>query len=127
MKYRNIKLLYYYTDRFSLYNSAEDDYMLGEKIKGLRKSRNLTQGEVANDLGVSKGCVSNWENDNTLPSIEQLKKIAIFYNVSADYLLDIEFNRGLNTKNLNNKQLTTVQTIIDMISTNNKSNKKEIK
>lgn len=99
--------------------------MLGEKIRSLRKSKNLTQNEVANDLGVSKGCVSNWENDNTLPSIEQLKKIAIFYNVSADYLLDIKFNRGLNTKNLNNDQLTTIQRVIDMISKNNKSNDKE--
>ena len=93
--------------------------MLSKKIKDLRISKNITQDFVANELGVSKGCVSNWENDNAVPSVEQLKKIALFYNVSSDYLLDIKTTRDLDTKNLNNKQLTAIQTIIDMISNTN--------
>ena len=64
--------------------------MLNEKIKELRLSYKLNQVEMAKALGVSKQCVSNWENDNVLPSIEMLVKIAKFFNVSSDYLLGIK-------------------------------------
>ena len=63
--------------------------MLNEKIKKLRLSYNLSQVELANSLGVSKQCISNWENDNVQPSIEMLVKIARFFNVSADYFIGL--------------------------------------
>ena len=50
--------------------------MLNEKIKKLRLSYNMSQVELAKKLGVSKQCVSNWENDNVQPSIEMLVKLA---------------------------------------------------
>ena len=43
--------------------------MFCQQIKELRKARGLTQVELANDLGVTKQSVSNWENDNILPSM----------------------------------------------------------
>ncbi len=43
--------------------------MLGEQIKSLRIARNISQVTLANQLGVSKQSVSNWENNNILPSI----------------------------------------------------------
>ena len=44
-------------------------------------------GEFAKIMGVSKQCVSNWENDNIMPSIEMLVKIADFFNVTTDHVL----------------------------------------
>ena len=64
--------------------------MLNEKIKSLRQSYRLNQVELGKALGVTKQCVSNWENDNIQPSVEMLVKLAKFFNVSADYLLDID-------------------------------------
>ena len=49
--------------------------MLNENIKRLRMARGLNQVEFARVMGVSKQCVSNWENDNVMPSIEMLIKI----------------------------------------------------
>ena len=63
--------------------------MLSENIRNLRKMFNISQVDLASSLGVTKQCVSNWENDNILPSIEMLVKLAKFFNVSTDYLLDL--------------------------------------
>ena len=49
--------------------------MINEKLKELRKDFNISQVTLAKELGVSKQCVSNWENDNILPSIDMLIKI----------------------------------------------------
>lgn len=61
--------------------------MIGETIRELRDSFNISQVELAKNLGVTKQCVSNWENDNILPSIDMLIKISKFFNVTTDYLL----------------------------------------
>ena len=61
--------------------------MISEKIRKLRNDFNISQVTLAKELGVTKQCVSNWENDNILPSIEMLIKIADFFDVSIDYLL----------------------------------------
>lgn len=47
--------------------------MLGEQIRKLRLARNLSQVELAQQLNVTKQSVSNWENNNIMPSIDMLK------------------------------------------------------
>lgn len=70
--------------------------MINEMIRKLRKDFNISQVELASKLGVTKQCVSNWENDNILPSIEMLIKIAKYFNVSTDYLLGISTNKSID-------------------------------
>ncbi len=62
-------------------------YALNENIKSLRMARGMSQVAFARMIGVSKQCVSNWENDNVLPSIEMLVKIADLFGVTTDHLL----------------------------------------
>lgn len=66
--------------------------MLGEQIHALRTARNMNQVQLADKLGVTKQSVSNWENNNILPSVDMLKNIATFFHCSTDYLL--EMNEG---------------------------------
>lgn len=61
----------------------------GEKIKELRKTRGLTQPELAKELGVSNGMISNWENDVNEPGLSHIKNIAIFFDVSADFIVGV--------------------------------------
>lgn len=63
--------------------------MLGDQIKKLRQARGINQVQLAQELSVSKQCISNWENNNILPSVELLKKIATFFSCSTDYLLEM--------------------------------------
>lgn len=67
--------------------------MFGDIIKNLRTSHNLNQVQLTQKLNVSKQTVSNWENNNILPSIEMLVKIADFFCVSADFLLERDNQR----------------------------------
>ena len=55
--------------------------MLGEQIRKLRLARNISQVQLAQKLDVSKQSVSNWENNNILPSVEVLVKIAKFFRL----------------------------------------------
>lgn len=64
--------------------------MIGYKIKELRKKKKLTQAELGKIIGVSQTAITAWENDRTLPSREYLAKMARYFNVTSDYLLEID-------------------------------------
>ena len=87
--------------------------MLNEQIRELRNIRGISQIQLANKLGVTKQSVSNWENDNILPSIEMLVKIANFFEVSTDYLLGLDKKRTLDVENLTEIQISNIQLIVD--------------
>lgn len=89
--------------------------MLGERIKNLRMNKNLSQVDLAKCLCVTKQSVSNWENENIMPSIEMLIKIANYFSVSTDYLLGLSEKHTLNTDGLSDLQISHIQTIIDDI------------
>ena len=87
--------------------------MLNEQIRELRNIRGISQIQLANKLGVTKQSVSNGENDNILPSIEMLVKIANFFEVSTDYLLGLDKKRTLDVENLTEIQISHIQLIVD--------------
>ncbi len=58
-----------------------------EKLQALRKSRGLTQEELAEALFVSRTAVSKWESGRGYPSIDSLKEISKYFSVSIDELL----------------------------------------
>ena len=57
-----------------------------ERLRELRYEKGMTQAAIAKLLSVSKMAVSHWERGNSEPSIEQLKVLANFFDVSVDYL-----------------------------------------
>ena len=61
-----------------------------EKLQELRKSRGLTQEELAESLYVSRTAVSKWESGRGYPSIDSLKEISAYFSVSIDDLLSGE-------------------------------------
>ena len=61
-----------------------------EKLQELRKSKGLTQEELAEILYVSRTAVSKWESGRGYPNIESLKEISKFFSVSIDDLLSGE-------------------------------------
>lgn len=63
---------------------------LGEKLKDLRKDKNISQERLAQYLGVSFQAVSKWENSNTYPDISLLPDIARFFGITVDELLQAE-------------------------------------
>lgn len=60
---------------------------IGDKIIQLRKQHNLSQSDLAKNIGASRTIVGNYERNTNAPSIEILLKIAKLFNVSVDYLI----------------------------------------
>ncbi len=90
--------------------------MFGDTIKSLRLSNNLSQVQLAHNLDVSKQTVSNWENNNILPSIEMLVKIAKYFSVSTDFLLELNSRKYIEVTKLTDVQITHIQQIINDIT-----------
>ena len=63
---------------------------LADKLKELRKSKNVSQEKFAEYLGVSYQAVSKWENGVTSPDILLLPDIARYYGITVDELLQVE-------------------------------------
>lgn len=63
---------------------------LNEKLQELRKSKGLTQEELAEQLLVSRTAISKWESGRGYPSIDSLKELSRFFSVTIDELIDPE-------------------------------------
>ncbi len=95
--------------------------MLNERIKTLRDAYRINQKDLADALHVSKQTVSNWENDNVVPSIEMLVKMTEFFHVSADYLLGLDNRIYLEITGLSLEKASLIQQIVDNLKKAGKS------
>ena len=60
---------------------------LGQTITRLRTVKGLSQGALAEELGVSRQSVSKWETDASVPELEKLLKMAKLFHVTLDELV----------------------------------------
>lgn len=60
---------------------------LGENIYRLRTQNNMSQGDLADALEVSRQSVSKWENDSAVPELEKLIKMAQIFGITIDELV----------------------------------------
>jgi transcriptional regulator with XRE-family HTH domain len=94
---------------------------LGSKLKQLREERGIYQKELATRIGVSTAVISGYENNNRIPSRETLNKIADFYGVTTDFLLNREEETELPAyimkiaKDLNNLPSGRKEEITEMV------------
>jgi orotate phosphoribosyltransferase len=71
--------------------------LIGEKIRILRKNKNITQTQLANALSVSPQSVSKWENHLSVPDISILPVLARFFGITMDELFNYRLD-ALNYK-----------------------------
>ena len=60
---------------------------LGERIYKLRTEKNLSQGDLADRLEVSRQSVSKWENNNAVPDLDKIIALSEIFEVSLDVLV----------------------------------------
>ena len=74
-------------------------HSIGKTIRELRKSRGLTQEELAEKIGVTAQAISKWENESGMPDLSQIVPLAHVFGVSADTILgtgDIKKNEDIS-------------------------------
>ncbi|MBQ2896953.1 MAG: helix-turn-helix transcriptional regulator [Clostridia bacterium] len=59
-------------------------------LKKVRQERNLNQLKVAMDLNISREALSHYETGRREPSLDMLRKLSDYFNVSIDYLINGE-------------------------------------
>ena len=86
-----------------------------EKIRKLRKSRGISQAELADLTGMHKGHISRTETGKYQPSIEFLKKLSEALGVTTDYLLDEEVD-DFSPVQIQNKNLAERIRLIEKLT-----------
>lgn len=60
------------------------------RLRELRQEKGLSMKQLAKNIGTTDAAISNWENGINEPKISYLKTLAVFFGVTADYLLGLE-------------------------------------
>lgn len=71
--------------------------LLSELLQEVKAENGIIQDDVAKSIGVSRQALGKWANGETVPDILDLKKLAKYFNVSADYLLGLTGNPTTDT------------------------------
>ena len=72
--------------------------MIGEVIRSLRIEKGLTQSELAVKINSTQKQISKWEIGFLEPNIDAIKRLALFFDVTSDYLLGLENDAGVKVK-----------------------------
>ena len=87
-------------------NSGDVMKTIGEKLKQIRETKGFPQKHVADLLGIQRPNYSKVENNKQSLTPSQIKLFCEFFDVSADYILDIIVN---NKKTISNDQEETIK------------------
>lgn len=60
-----------------------------ERLKELRQEKNISTRTLASAIGVSNSIISKWEKGQRTPTIDNLYNLAVFFGVSADFLIGL--------------------------------------
>lgn len=88
---------------------------LGENIFRFRTKCNLSQGDLANELGVSRQSVSKWENNSSTPELDKLMKMAGVFGITLDALVGMETEVPAVPVTQRTDESSTVRTSIGFI------------
>ena len=61
-----------------------------ERLKELRIEKDLSQRDLSKATGISQNAIAFWENEKRVPNANAVATLALFFNVSTDYLLGLE-------------------------------------
>ncbi len=74
---------------------------IADRIQYLRKQKNYSQEELADELGVSRQSVSKWESEQSKPDLEKIILMSDLFEVTTDYIL-----KGIEPVSLQSKNTT---------------------
>ena len=89
-----------------------------ERLKQLRLEKNLSQKKLAESLGISQQLINNYENGHHEPGIALLKKTALFFAVTIDYLVGLGNERQPSLKSGEAELIKLYRTLPDKVQQN---------
>ncbi len=101
------------------------EFDFGSTLKQLRLQANLTQKQLAEQIGITKSVISFYELRERTPSPEILIKLAAVFHVSTDYLLGIEKGKSIDITGLDSDDERVVRMMVEQLRKKNRSYRKE--
>lgn len=92
----------------------------GQKLRSLRKQKNLTQKQLADMIGVQNSIISFYELGDRIPSPEIIIKLAATLQVSSDYLLGLEKKESVDISRLEEPDKSLIRTLVYRLETKDK-------
>lgn len=93
--------------------------MVANRIKDLREQKNMTQAELAKQLGITRSSVNAWEMGISVPSIQYIVELSSLFKVSADYLLGIDNYKTLDISGLDENDVQLVYHLVNHLREKN--------
>lgn len=88
----------------------------GEKLRQLRKSKHLTQQQVAQHIGISKAMISAYETDSKIPSVEVLIRLSRLFGTTVDYLICVDSPKYLDISHLDDESAALVTDLVGKLA-----------
>ena len=86
--------------------------MIADKIKSLRKAKNITQSALAKRLGITRSSVNAWEAGVSVPSTMYVVALARIFGVSTDYLLERHHGAVLDVSGLDDEAIRILNEMV---------------
>lgn len=93
---------------------------LGSRLKQLRVSKHLKQGQVAELVDVTKSTICTYETDARQPSYDILIRLASLYRVSTDYLLGCQSMTTIEVSGLTQREISIITELVASMTEKNK-------
>lgn len=93
---------------------------LGSRLKQLRLSKHLKQGQVADLVDVTKSAICTYEKDLRQPSYDILVRLATLYRVSTDYLLGCQNRPMIEVSGLTKREIAMITELVSSMTEKNK-------
>ena len=92
--------------------------IIGQNIKYLRKSKGLTQEDLANKIGVNRAMIGSYEENRAVPKLSVMQIIAHYFSISIDELINIKIWEessvsSVSEKHVKGENLRVLSTIVD--------------
>lgn len=87
----------------------------GNRLRTLRKQKNLTQKQLASQIGVKNSIISFYEMGDRLPSPEIIVKLAAIFHVSTDFLMGIDKKEVIDISELTDDDKMVIRLLIDSL------------
>ena len=105
---------------------VKDAYDFGIILQTLRKSKGITQEQLARRINKESSVISRYENNLQAPTFETVRAFAVIFNVSMDYLSGFDKRERISASNISDKQYEIVSSLIEEFRKSNQTSSNEI-
>ena len=94
--------------------------MIGDRVKYLREQYGYTQATLASKLGITRSSVNAWEMGISNISVKNVRELSVIFNVSSDFLLELDKSVTIDVSGLSVKQVTIIKQFVEQIRNSNR-------